>query len=74
MTKILDTIKTGSINRLLFKNNKTRPDETYPKQGIIYTQNVQDLSEKDKRLESLMDRTIDLMVDKKILAYCVQET
>ena len=59
---------------MLFKNNKTGPDETCPKQGIIYTQNVQGLSGKDKRLESLMYPIIDLMVDKNILAYCVQET
>ena len=70
----LDTIRTGTINRLLFKNNKTVPDETCPKQGIIYTQNLQGLSGKDKRLESLVDPIIDLMVDKNILAYCVQET
>ena len=46
--KILDTIRTGPINRLLFKNNKPGPDETFPKQGIIYTQNVQGLSGKYK--------------------------
>ena len=73
-TKILDTIKAGPINQLLFKNNKPGNDETCPKQGIIYTQYVQGLSGKDKRLESLVDPIIDLMVDKIILAYCVQET
>ena len=72
--KRLDTIRTGPINWLLFKNNKTGPDETCPKKGIIYTQNVQGLSGKDKRLESMVDPIIDLMVDKNILAYCVQET
>ena len=46
--KRLDTIRTGPINLLLFKNNKTGPDETCPKQGIIYTKNVQGLSGKDK--------------------------
>ena len=30
--------------------------------------------EKNKRLESLVDPIIDLMVHKNILAYCVQET
>ena len=73
-TKILDTIKAGPINRFLFKNNKSGPNETCPKQVIIYSQNVQGLSGKDKRLESLVDPIIDLMVDKNILAYCVQET
>ena len=63
-TKILDTIRTGPINRLLFKNNKTGPDENCPKQGIIYMQNVQGLSGKDKRLESFVYSIIDLMVDK----------
>ena len=66
--KRLYTIRTGPINRLLFKNNKTGPDETCPKQGIIYTQNVQVLSGKDKRLKSLVDPIIDQMVDKNILA------
>ena len=71
-TNRLDTIKDGLINWLLFKNNKLGPDETCPKQGIIYSQNVQGLSGEDKRLESFVDLIIDLMVDKSILAYCVQ--
>ena len=36
LTKRLNTIKNGPINWLLFKNNKSGPDETFPKQGIIY--------------------------------------
>ena len=47
----LDMIKDGPINRLLFKNNKSVTDETWPKQGIIYSQNVQGLPGKDKSLE-----------------------
>ena len=47
----LDMIKDGPINRLLFKNNKSGPDETCPKQGIVYSQNVQGLPGKDKSLE-----------------------
>ena len=70
----LETIKDGTINQLLFNNNKSGPDETCPKQGIIYLQNVQGLSGKDKRLEYLVDPIVDLMVAKGILAYCVQET
>ena len=70
----LDTIKDVPINLLLFKINKSGPNETCPKQGTIYSQNVQGLSGKDKRLESLVDPIIDLMVAKGILAYCVQET
>ena len=73
-TKILDTIKDGTINRFLFKDRKSGPDETCPKQGIIYLQNVQGLSGKDKKLDSLVDPIIGLMVDKSIQAYCVQET
>ena len=65
-TMLLDTIKYGSINRLLFKNNKSGPDETWPKQGIIYSQNVQGLSGKDKRLEYLVDPIVDLMVAKGV--------
>ena len=58
---------------MLFKNNKPGPDETCPKQGIIHTQNLQGLSGKYKRLESLVDPIINHMVDKNILAYFVQE-
>ena len=36
-TKQLDTIKDGPNNRLLFNNNKSETDETFPKQGIIYS-------------------------------------
>ena len=70
----LDIIKDGPINRFLFKNNKSGPNETCPKQVIIYSQNVQGLSGKDKRLESLVDPIVDLVVAKGILAYCVRET
>ena len=49
-TKKLDTIKDGPINRLLFKNNKSGPNKTCPKQGIIYSKNVQGLPGKNKRL------------------------
>ena len=35
---------------------------------------MQGLSGKDKRLESLVEPIVDLMVAKGILAYCVQET
>ena len=57
-TKRLDTIRTGPINRLSFKNNKPGLGETCPKQGIINTQNVQGLSGKYKRLESLVNKKI----------------
>ena len=40
---------------------------------IIYTKNVQGLSGKDKRLESLVDPIVDLMITKGIMAYCIQE-
>ena len=41
---------------------------------IIYTKNVQGLSGKDKRLDSLVDPIIDLVITKGIMAYCIQET
>ena len=47
-TMRLDRIKDGLINRLLFKNNKPGPDETCPKKGIIYSQNVKGLLGKIK--------------------------
>ena len=60
------------INFYLRRTN-SGPDETCPKQGILYSKNVQGLSGKIKRLESLVDPIFDLMVAKGILAYCVQE-
>ena len=68
----LDTIKDGPINRFLFQNKKPGPNETCPKQGIIYSQNVQCLSGKDRKLDSLVDTIVDLMFAKGILAYCAQ--
>ena len=62
----LDTIKYGPINRLLFKNKKSGPNETCPKQAIVYLQNEQGLSGKDKRLDYLVDPIVDLMVAKGI--------
>ena len=40
---------------------------------IIYTQNVQGLTGKDKRLDSLVDPIIDLMIARNIIVYCIQE-
>ena len=50
------------------------PTKTFTKAGIIYTQNVQGLSGKDKRLDSLVDTIVYLMITKDIMAYCIQET
>ena len=37
-------------------------------------QNVQWLSDKDKKLDSLIGPIVDLMIPKVIMAYCIQET
>ena len=41
---------------------------------MFYTQNVQGLYGKDKKLDSLIDPIVDLMITKGIMAYCIQET
>ena len=50
------------------------PDETCPSRGVIFTQNIQGLSRKDKGLESLMDPLVEIMIFNRIMTYCVQET
>lgn len=46
--------------------------ETCPDIGIIYTQNVQGLSGKDRELETLLDTIVELTISQKISAYCIQ--
>ena len=64
----------GHTHRSLLPSRDKSPNETCPKAGIIYTQNVQGLSGKDKNLDSLIDPIVDLMITKGIMAYCIQET
>ena len=58
----------------LSKDSERSPNETCPAIGIVYTQNVQGLTGKDKGLESLVDPIVDLMIRHNIMFYCIQET
>ena len=68
------TTRIGLSCRSLFPNSEKSPNETCPTHGPIYTQNVQGLTGKDKRLESLVDPLVDLMITNNIVVYCIQET
>ena len=68
------TTRIGPFCCSLFPNSEKSPNETCPTHGTIYTQNVQVLTGKDKRLESLVDPLVDLMITNKIMVYCIQET
>ena len=67
-------MSSGKTRQSLFPSSDKSPNETFPKAGIIYTQNLQGLSGKDKRLDSLVDPIVDLVITKGIMAYCIQET
>ena len=55
------TTRPGLPRHLLLIDSKSNPNETCPEIGIVYTQNVQGLTGKDKGLESLVDTIVDLM-------------
>ena len=40
---------------------------------IIYTQNVQGLTGKDKRLDSLVDPIVNIIIARNIMVYCIQK-
>ena len=56
------------------KHDKIGPDETFLIKGVICNQNINGLSGKDKKLDSLLDPLIDIMITKVVMVYCVQET
>ena len=62
----------GPTSHFLRKNRKKGPDETWPCRGVIYTHNVNGMSVKDKKLESLLDPLIDTTILKGIMTYCVK--
>ena len=72
-TKTIAT-RPGLPRPLLSTDSKRNPNETCPEIGIVYTQNVQGLTGKDKGLESLVDPIVYLMIKDKIMVYCIQET
>ena len=73
-TEMTGTMSSGQTRRSLFPSSDKSLNKTCPKAGIIYTQNMQGLSGKDKRLDSLVDPIVDRMITKGIMAYCIQET
>ena len=66
------TMSSGQTRRPLLSSRDKSPNETCPKAGIIYTQNVQRLSGKDKKLDYLIVPIVDLVITKGIMAYCIQ--
>ena len=68
------TVIIGPNCHSLFPNIEKGPNETWTTHGIVYTQNVQGLTGKDKRLDSLVDPLVDLMITNKSMVYCIQET
>ena len=68
------TTRPGLPRNLLSTDSKRNPNETCPKIGIVYTQNVQGLTGKDKGLKSLVDPIVDLMIKDNIMVYYIQET
>ena len=58
----------------LFQTKVRGPNETCQYRGIICTQNVQDLSGKDRILEYLINPIVELMISEEITLYCIQET
>ena len=66
--------RIGPSCRSLFLNSEKSPNETCPTHGTIYMQNLQGLTGKDKRLDSLVDPLVDLMITNNIMVYCIQET
>ena len=56
------TTRPGLPRHLLSTESERIPNETCPEIGIVYTQNVQGLTGKDKGLESLVDPIVDLMI------------
>ena len=67
-------MRIGPTFHSLFPNSEKGPNETWPAHAIIYTQNVQGLTGKDKRLDSIVDPLVDLMITINIMFYCIQET
>ena len=67
-------MSSGQTRRSLLSSRDKSPNENCPKAGIIYTQNVQGLSGKNKNIDSLIDNIVYLMITKGIMAYCIQDT
>ena len=70
----ISVVRDGPTNHSLRHLNKKYPDETCPRTGVIFTQNIQGLSRKDMKLESLLEPLIEIMIYNGVMIYCVQET
>ena len=49
-------------NHLLRLHNKKGSNETSPCRGVIFTQNIEGLSRKDSRMESLLEMLVEIMI------------
>ena len=67
-------VRDGPTNHSFRHCNKKGPDKTCPRTGVIFTQNIQGLSGKDRKLKSLLDQLIEIMISNRVMIYCVQET
>ena len=47
--------------------NEKYPNETFPREGVIFTHNTQGLSGKGRNLESLLDPLIEIMISNGLL-------
>ena len=66
-------MSTGPTFWSLFPYSEKGPNETCPKNGSIYTQNMHVLTGKYKRLDSLVDPIVDLVIPRNIMVYWIQE-
>ena len=66
--------RDGPNPNLLCKNYKVGFDKTCPSRGVIYNNNINGLSGKDRNLYFLLDPLIEIMITKGGMVYCVQET
>ena len=64
--------RDGPTPHLSRKNEKVGPYETCPSRDVIYNQNINGLSGKNKNLDSLLDPLIDIMITKGVMVYCAQ--
>ena len=55
-------VRYGTTNHSLRHRSKKVTDETCPRTSVIFTQNIQGLPWKDRKLESLLDPLIEIMI------------
>ena len=70
----ISVVRDGPTNHSFRHCNKKVPNETCPRTGVIFTHNIQGLSGKGRKLDSLLDLLIDMIIYIGFMIYCVQET